>query len=526
MSLIDAKFLTMKNRAYLLFTFIVCCMLYSCQTKEVQPYAPIADPLNNLWDQSLAPFYHGVASGDPLQDAVIIWTKVTPKDSLPKLLGTWEVATDEAFTQLTSSGEYNTGPERNYTVKIDVTALAPGTTYYYRFEYDGSYSISGRTKTAPAATEELILGIVSCSNYEAGFFNAYGVLADNEDIDVVLHLGDYIYEYGVGTYGDSSTGRFHEPRHEIISLEDYRTRYAQYRLDENLRAAHQRHPFISIWDDHEIANDSYKDGAQNHQEDEGDYGVRSASARQAYYEWLPVRESNTLYRSFSYGDMAQLIMLDERLAGRSRPVDSLSSPDLDDPKRSMLGAEQMGWFQNELQSSTARWNIIGNQVIFSYLNWGFPTFNINLDSWDGYPVEQAQIIKFITSNELDNLVFVTGDTHSSWGLEVTNDPFDTYLTEGAVALELGTPSINSGNSDERASTESVLVHESKIVTDSLNPQLKYTNMRDHGFMTLTLSENEGKATWYYVETVLAPNPNFKVGKEMRFVRGEQKLVIE
>ncbi len=515
----------MKTGSILPALLAICLVLSSCQTEETQQYAALQDPLANLFDQSLAPFYYGVASGDPLQDAVIIWTKVTPTDSVPQVQGTWEVSTEQNFSKVVSSGSYTTGPERNYTVKVDVTGLDAGATYYYRFEYDGRYSITGRTKTAPAQTDELELGIISCSNYEAGFFNAYGVLAENEAIDVVLHLGDYIYEYGVGTYGDSSTGRFHEPPHEIISLTDYRTRYAQYRLDENLRAAHQQHPFITIWDDHEIANNSYKDGAQNHQEDEGDYGQRSAYARQVYYEWLPVRESKTLYRSFSYGDMAQLIMLDERLAGRSQPVDSLSSPILQDSSRSMLGTEQMSWFQNELTNSTAQWNVIGNQVIFSYLNWGFPTFNINLDSWDGYPVEQGQIIEFIGSNELNNVIFVTGDTHSSWALEVTNDPFGSYASEGAVAIELGTPSINSANSNERAPIESVLIHESKIVKDSLNPQLKYTNMRDHGFMVLTLSENEGQATWYYVETVLEPNPNFTVGKEIRFVRGEQKLIM-
>ncbi len=493
--------------------------LASCQLEVNVDYSEIEDPLADLWDPELAPFYHGVASGDPTQDAVIIWTKLTPADSTPEAKGTWEVSSSEDFSSIAKSGEYTTRPERNYTVKIDVKGLEAGSTYFYRFQYEGSYSISGRTKTAPKQTEQLTLGVVSCSNYEAGFFNAYNALAKNEDIDVVLHLGDYIYEYGVGTYGDSSTGRFHRPVHEILSLEDYRTRYAQYRLDKDLRAAHQAHPFITIWDDHEIANDSYKDGAQNHQEDEGDYGVRRNYARQAYYEWLPVRESEKLYRSFSYGDMARLIMLDERLEGRTQQVDSLTAPDLNSPDRSMIGAEQMSWFQNELMSSQAKWNIIGNQVIFSYLNWGFPGFNINLDSWDGYPVEQAAIMDFIKTNELDNVVFVTGDTHSSWGLEVTNDPFGSYQTDGAVALELGTPSINSSNSNERAPTELVLEHEVNIVKDSLNPQLKYTNLRDHGYMVLTLSENEGKATWYYMETILEPNVNVASNKEMTFERG-------
>ncbi|MEM8894669.1 MAG: alkaline phosphatase D family protein [Bacteroidota bacterium] len=507
----------------LTYLIVVLFIIAGCQVEVNLDLSELEDPLEELWNPGLAPFYHGVASGDPTQDAVIIWTKLTPSDSIPEAKGTWEVSSGEDFSSITKSGEYTTGPERNYTVKVDVTELEAGATYYYRFGYEGKYSITGRTKTAPTQIEELTLGVVSCSNYEAGFFNAYDALAKNEDVDVVLHLGDYIYEYGVGSYGDSSTGRFHKPVHEIISLEGYRTRYAQYRLDENLRAAHQAHPFITIWDDHEIANDSYKDGAQNHQEDEGDYGVRSSYARQAYYEWLPVRESDKLYRSFSYGNMAQLIMLDERLEGRTQQVDSLTDPNIKNPERGMIGQEQMSWFQNELKSNEANWNIIGNQVIFSYLNWGFPGFSINLDSWDGYPGEQAAIIEFIMANALDNVVFVTGDTHSSWGLEVTNDPFGTYQAEGAVAIELGTPSINSSNSNERAPTEAVLEHELKIVKDSLNPQLKYTNLRDHGYMTLTLSENEGKATWYYMESILEPNTNVASTKEMSFTRGEQRL---
>ena len=428
-----------------------------------------------------------------MQNAVIIWTKVTPKDSIPVIEVEYEIATDKAFENIISNGSTTTNPEQGYTVKIDVKSLQPASVYYYRFKSLDTYSITGKTKTAPDnGSESLNLAIVSCSNYEFGPFNGYGAIADRDDIDVVLHLGDYIYEYGARGYGDTTTGRFHMPPHEILTLSDYRTRYAQYRLDKDLREAHQNHPFIAIWDDHEIANDSYKDGAQNHQANEGDYITRKKIARKVYYEWLPVRMSNQLYRSFDYGNLADLIMLDERLEGRVAQVDSVNDPNIASAERTMLGSTQMKWFTNKLSESDAQWKIIGNQVIFSYLNWGFPTFDINLDSWDGYPAERSKIIEYIKSNEINNVVFVTGDTHSSWALEVTEDAFGDYKTTGAAAVEYGTTSINSGNSNDRAGAtdEAVIAHEEYIAGSSINPHLKYTNLRDHGYLELALSKNK------------------------------------
>ncbi len=492
-------------------------LLFSCSSEP--QYPRLEDPLAHLMDESMKPFYYGVASGDPLQDAVIIWTKVSPEDSIPQIEVDWKVATDDAFSDLVAQGKVKTGPEDGYTVKLDVKGLQAGTRYYYQFRYDGARSPIGKTMTATSGeAESLKFAVVSCSNYEFGPFNAYGALAERDDLNAVLHLGDYIYEYGVGTYGDSTTGRFHEPPHEILSLSDYRTRYAQYRLDKDLRDVHQAHPFITIWDDHEIANDAYKDGAQNHQSDqEGSYMTRREIAEKVYYEWMPVRESQNLYRSFDYGASAELIMLDERLAGRTAPVDSVNDPTINDASRAMLGDTQLDWFQNRLSSSKAKWKIIGNQVIFSYLDWGFPTFSINLDSWDGYPRERSEIINNIRKKNIQNVVFVTGDTHTSWALEVTEDPFGDYKQNGAIAVEYGATSINSGNTNERegATDELVIAHEKNIAGSTINPQMKYTNMRDHGYLELALYADKAVAKWFYTPS------RVKASREM--ILGMQKV---
>ncbi|MEO1256112.1 MAG: alkaline phosphatase D family protein, partial [Bacteroidota bacterium] len=360
-----------------------------------------------------------VSSGDPLYNQVIIWTRVTPQDSLPSVDVIWEVSKDDTFDEIIKTGTVSTNPSKDYTVKIDVEGLDAGSRYYYRFHALGKSSMTGKTMTASKDASNLKFGVVSCSNYDWGYFNSYGALA-TEELNAIIHLGDYIYEYAPGSYGDSTLGRAPIPNREILSLQDYRTRYSQYRLDKDLIAAHANHPFINIWDDHEIANNSYKDGAQNHQADEGSYEERKRIARQVYYEWIPIRENEKHYRKFEFGNLADLVMLDERLEGRTEIADSLSDPTLMDSSRTMLGMEQREWLIENIKVSDAQWKIIGNQVIFSYLNWGHATFNINLDSWDGYPIEQQIIAN--TLKEEENVVFITGDTHTAWAFEVTNKP--------------------------------------------------------------------------------------------------------
>jgi alkaline phosphatase D len=284
--------------------------------------------------QAAAPAYftHGVASGDPLADRVILWTRLIPGSGEHSTIHCqWQVAKDRAFKQIVSTGTASTNFERDYTVKIDAAGLSPNSSYFYRFLTDDQLaSPIGMTRTLPVGDiDQIRLGITSCSNYPQGYFNVYRHMAQT-DIDLVLHLGDYIYEYAEGVYSNEvatdKLGRKVEPSNEILSLEDYRMRYGLYRSDEDLQLIHARHPFVCVWDDHELANDSWKEGAENHSADEGDFQARMRSARQAYHEWMPIRTSalgdqGAIFRSFKLGNLADLIMLDTRLHGRDQPLD-------------------------------------------------------------------------------------------------------------------------------------------------------------------------------------------------------------
>src|SRR5215218_7385684 len=237
-------------------------------------------------------FRHGVASGDPLSDRVILWTRVTPASKTASQTVSWVIARDPKLAQVVSRGEAQTGAARDFTVKIDVTGLQPATTYYYRFEGGGERSVIGRTRTLPVAgVSRVRLGVVSCSNLPQGFFNAYACLANRADLDAILHLGDYLYEYANAQYGDGTRfGRIPSPDREVIALAEYRERHAQYKLDPDSQAVHRQHPFIVTWDDHEFANNTWRGGAENHDATEGDWLARRNAAQQAYYEWMPMRE--------------------------------------------------------------------------------------------------------------------------------------------------------------------------------------------------------------------------------------------
>ncbi len=509
----------MKRATTLLL--LTCLLLGSCSEKK-QKISPLHEAVAGNYDASLKPFYHGVASGDPLPDRIIIWTRVTPEDSLSSISVTWEIAEDENFASIYKSDSLTTTPARDYTVKVDVDALKPDQVYYYRFKALGGTSIKGRTKTAPVNNRDsLKFAVVSCANWEWGYFNGYDKIADRPVLDGVLHLGDYIYEYATGKYGDTTIGRFNIPWTEVISLKDYRTRYSLYRLDAGLRKVHQQHPFIAIWDDHEIANNSYTEGAQNHQPEEGDYATRKAAARQAYYEWIPIREGQQLYRSFSFGPLADVIMLDERLAGRNAPVDSLTDPTLNSPDRSMLGKEQLTWFENNLKSSRAVWKVIGNQVIFSDVNLSaaFPKMPRNLDSWDGYPAEKKAIENFVIQNKIKDVIFTTGDTHGSWAIEVAETVKKDYK---AFAVEFGTTSISSANGDEFKNVDTVKMTEASVMKS--NPHIKYINDRDHGYMLVTLSPTKARVDWFYTKTLRLPKTEEILGKSYTVDKGSVRLI--
>ena len=521
---LEKKYHTMKQYNFLLFGLML--IAFACQKPTFD------DGTSQYWNESQAPFYHGVASGDPLGDAVIIWTRVTPEIE-QEIVGSWSISLDENMGIVIKSGEFTTNAKKDYTVKVDVNGLSSDTYYYYQFEALGKKSPIGRTKTAVTDHIEFLqFAFVSCSNFEAGYFNALGRIAELNNLDAVVHLGDYIYEYEVGRYGDTTLGRLHLPNKEIISLQDYRTRYSQYRLDEDFQKAHQMHPFITIWDDHEISNNAYQTGAKNHQPDkEGDYNIRKSLAQQAYYEWLPVRENNgnTLYRSFKYGDLIDLIMLDERLAGRSPQVDSITQENFRSPDRSMLGQEQLAWFKAQLKNSRAQWKIIGNQVIFSKLDFSAlgRRGGINTDAWDGYPVEQEDIMNFLKTNAIPKVVFVSGDTHKAWAFEVP-ESIDGYKEDPTttVAVEFGVTSVTSANTDERISVDSTIKVERMSMDPAFNPHLKYNNQRDHGYTLLTIYPDQVTAQFRVVESITRKTKGERINKVVTVRSGSHTLLVQ
>ncbi|MEZ4942058.1 MAG: alkaline phosphatase D family protein [Saprospiraceae bacterium] len=506
----------------LLLTFSVNLKAQTTQTAAVINFT------NSLPDW---PFSHGVASGDPLPDAVIIWSRVSPDPETADftIRVKWEMAKDKHFFQPVASGETKTSIAQDFTVKVDVAGLQPGTYYYYRFEAYGKKSLPGRTKTTtnrgweipagfasrgslqsqkqqlPSPNEQVRLAVVSCNNYEAGYFNAFARIAAIPDLDAVVHLGDYIYEYGARAYGDSSLPRMHVPDHELLTLADYRARYAQYRLDPDLQAAHGMHPFICVWDDHEIANNAHAEGAQNHQPEEGDFEARKRAATQAYYEWLPVRETNApLYRQFSFGGMVDLFMLDERLAGREAPAPDKHRKHLQ-VERSMLGHNQREWLFSGLKQSAATWKIIGNQVLFAELQVlpVFPKAFVNLDAWDGYPAERQAIKDFLAENDIANVLFTTGDTHSAWCFDIPQH-FRKYRKKRAgkiVAHEFAAPSITSANFDEYKSPKTVRWIEGMLSKPGVNPHLRYLDLSQHGYLLLTLTPYDAVAEWRFVSDI-------------------------
>jgi len=340
-------------------------------------------------DGEVAPtvsFNYGVASGDPLADRVILWTRATPSETFSPIID-WEVATDEAFTNIVSKGSVITDASKDYTVKVDATGLKAGQSYFYRFKHGGTVSSIGRTCTLPSGSvSQVKLAVVSCSNFSAGFFHVYAEIAKRSDLTAVVHLGDYIYEYGKDGYASEDAARLNrasEPPHELLTLSDYRARYAQYRSDPDLQAVHARLPFICVWDDHEIANDTWKDGAENHNiNTEGSFSARRAAAIQAYYEWMPIRQPDPanplrIYRSFDFGNLLSLHMLDTRVIGRDKQLDyadfinpttgafdsTAFGQALANPNRQLLGAEQTKWLQGQLAASSATWQVLGQQIL-------------------------------------------------------------------------------------------------------------------------------------------------------------------
>lgn len=494
-------------------------------------------------------FDHGVASGDPLADRVILWTRVTPATARPAVVVQYLVATDPALTQVVLRGTTKTNPGRDYTVKVDALGLKPGTTYYYRFTCEGVDSPVGRTKTLPTTgVSSLRFAVVSCSNHAYGYFNAYARIAARADLDLVMHLGDYIYEYGPAQYGSARTP---EPAKEIVTLDDYRQRHAQYKRDADSQAMHRQHPLIAIWDDHETANNAFKTGAENHQPaTEGDWAARVAAAMQAYYEWMPVRPVDTAnlrdnHRHFVYGDLAELLMLEERVNARSEQLTTAvhatpfgagfatTDPGYGDPTRTLLGDAQEAWLVNRLRTTPAQWKLLGQGVMFAQLK--APGSNqttdpglyfINSDQWDGYEPARNRIYAGIQGDaanpKVNNVVVLTGDIHSSWAADLHPNPYNPALYDkatgaGSLAVEFVGTSVSSPGVDTDTSGS---------VAGAIrfyNPHFKYVQLTRRGYLLMDVNRDRVVGEWWYVDTVASPSSveTFATAFEVR--TGENRL---
>lgn len=498
-------------------------------------------------------FDHGVASGDPKQDRVILWTRLTPANPGGQVAYRWRLNPVDRRAGGGKSGHGVTGPERDYTAKVDVTGLTPGRAYTYEFEAGGVTSPLGRTRTLPAGpTKDAVLAFATCALYPNGYFNAYGAIAALPRVDAVVHLGDYIYEYGgPGSYGMGSKvagERPHDPPREILSLEDYRRRHAQYRTDPQLQAAHARAPWIVVWDDHETANDSYKDGAQNHQPaTEGDWNARKAVAIKAYYEWMPIREPAngelySAYRSFDFGDLASLFMLETRLTARDKQLvldRDLPNPNdpaafaafqakLADPSRRMMAPAQEAWLERGMAASVKSgrpWQVLGNEVVIARVNnppirsalgeaaYAKATTGISpgrkgtiermdrlaakrlpwtLDMWDGYPADRQRLYGLIRQAKA-NAIVLSGDSHAFWA----NELYDAEEGGHRAAVEFGTTGITSpGLDDDMPSVEW------GPLFAKANREVKWNDQGAKGFVLLTLTRKQAKAEMVAVSTIV------------------------
>jgi alkaline phosphatase D len=465
-------------------------------------------------NHSALEFRHGVASGDPLHDRVILWTRVSAGNRYDHLRVSWKVARDPAMRRIVASGSEWTDADRDFTVKVDADDLRPNTTYFYQFYVKGASSPVGRTKTLPLAdVSSLRFALASCSNYPFGYFHAYRHIAARRDLDLVFHVGDYIYEYPNAGYGDGAPlGRVPQPDREILTLADYRLRHATYKSDPDLQEAHRQHPFITVWDDHESANDAWHDGAENHDPDqgEGDWEVRKRAAIRAYFEWMPIRAQRygapgKIYRYFKYGSLAEIDMLDTRLYGRDKqaagPTDAAA---INDPSRQLLGAEQESWLFDRLYRSQCRgtqWRVIGQQVMLAQLSATRGAVPINVDQWDGYAAARSRLFQHIRDTNIDNVVVLTGDIHSSWANDLTPNPYDgaaydPATGQGSLGVEIVCPGVTSPGIEDPATAQ-----QNAIQLRAVSPHMKYIEMNKRGFVIVDINRERMQADWYHLPTV-------------------------
>jgi alkaline phosphatase D len=455
------------------------------------------------------PFSVGVASGDPTERGVVLWTRLAPKPLEPggglppeNVEVAWEIASDEAMNHVVSRGTAVATPQLAHSVHVEVDELRPDRWYWYRFRAGDAESPIGRTRTMPASGSspgEVRLGFASCQHYESGLFTAYEHMAQDE-LDVVFHLGDYIYEGGA----EAGRVRRHAGDRELNSLDDYRIRHAQYKTDPLLQAAHGRSPWMVAWDDHELDNNCAGEFCQDADVDPVAFLNRRAGAYQAYYEMMPLRRTSLpkgpsmqLYRKASFGRLAEFLVLDTRQFRTDQPNGDGRS-DLNDatfaPDGTMVGARQMDWLQQSLIASRATWNVLAQQVLMGLVDVSAGNELYAMDTWSGYGYERARILKFLKDRKIANPVVLTGDTHSNWVNDLHVD--DRRPETPIVATEIGGTSISSGGNGVQKSKWSREVM-------AWNPNVRFQNS-ERGYVRCTITPEHWRTDFQVVEDITRP----------------------
>jgi alkaline phosphatase D len=511
-------------------------------------------------------FDHGVASGDPLQDRVILWTRLTPSDLSARLQVTWQIALDSQFKQIIKTDKVTTSASQDFTVKVDATGLTANQSYFYRFVFGDKISPVGQTKTLPTSTSKVSFAVCSCSNYPAGYFYVYREMA-KQNVDVVIHLGDYIYEYGADGYATEDAAKLGrtlpaDNNKEIIKLDDYRKRYALYRKDKDLQALHHRHPFIVIWDDHELANDTWREGADNHQANEGSFLDRKLAALQAYFEWMPIRPIDDqhikIYRQFDFGNLVQLTMLDTRIIARDKQLDYADymtanglnaakfQADLTNPARTLMGYAQRDWLLGKLQQSNATWNVLGQQILMAKML--IPTElllslaaivsgNPSAEALSQMNAQITELVKLkirlqqgdptLTPQEKARVQTVAPYKLDAWDgyfvereilygtlaqlnkkvVVLAGDTHNAwssnlYSKDGAfVGVELATSSISSPGLEKYLSIPLAQLQQFEFAFTTLIDELNYCNLNQRGYLIVQFDETQVQSQWIYVDSI-------------------------
>lgn len=500
-------------------------------------------------------FGFGVASGDPLSDRVILWTRVNLDDTSPTSVQ-WEVATDAGFANIVSSGAAATNADQDFTVKVDATGLQPGTRYFYRFRHGSEVSTTGRTKTLPTGNvDQVRMAVFSCAAFAVGQFHVYANAADRGDIDVALHLGDYIYETGISQAEQAIAtllDRKIEPRGELVTLSDYRTRYAHYHTDADLRNMHAAMPIIAVWDDHDLINDIWRDGAGGHDAGEGSFAARREAAARAWREWLPVRVPDPanplrIYRTFDFGNLATLHMLDARVIARDVPIgrDGYLSGAAADPNRQILGQVQQDWLAAGLQASKATWQLVGQQVLMGRMEVPLTVFDdftqsrlddyitaldlppsartpaqqalvdqrkipFDLNTWGGFPAAREKLLAAAKAADR-NLVVLSGDSHNAFGSDLRD------ASGQSVGVEYATPSVTSTGLEIELRDIGRQFLANAFV--KIMPDVKFAETSHRGYILLTLTPQSARSDWIFVSSVFENSFSASVGRSLQTLPG-------